>query len=53
MVERCALPTMVVWHRLQSWGKPAAAWFGLVVPLKSVRWQEMHAVGSPANTLFL
>ena len=38
---------VVVWQVVQVVEKPAAACGGVVVPLKSVWWQEMQVVGLP------
>ena len=56
---------MVLWsnragdHAVELWqveqfrGKPDVTWFGLVVLLKSSRWQESQAVGRPVYCPFL
>jgi hypothetical protein len=40
----------VLWHRLQSCGKPLATWLGLVVCWNWVKWHDTQVVGSPTNT---
>ena len=39
---------VVEWQRVQSCGKLAVTWFGLVVLWKVVRWHPTQAVGVPA-----
>ena len=34
----------VLWQSVQSWGKPAAVWFGLLVHFQSFMWQDTQSV---------
>ena len=53
VIELRACPTYGRMTHFAVLGKSCGHVVWMAVPLKSVRWQEMHAVESPANTLFL
>ncbi len=53
VVERvacCQLVSDTLWQVSQAVGKPACTWLGFLLLLKSVWWQETHAVDLPLNT---